>query len=603
MGYQQTPGMTGSISAGGEYDDLNTTNSNVYPNLAAEDAAAAAISAADALASKNAAATSATNAASSATTASTNATTATTQASNAATSATAAQAANTAAGVARTGAEAARDATYATYDNFDDRYLGEKTSNPTVNNDGDPLITGALYFNSTSSVMRVYTGTTWMDIASGGGGGGGSVTSVGLSAPTFLSVSNSPITSYGTIALSYSGTPLPVTNGGTGATTASGARSNLGLVIGTDVLAPNGSAASLTSFPTFNQNTTGNAANVTGIVAVANGGTNATSAADARTNLGLGTAAVLAAGSAFGAATLDAGGTIPLAQIPASIKGGVSYQGTWNATTNTPTLTSGSGTKGYYYVISVVGSTSLDGITDWKIGDWAIFNGTVWQKVDNTDAVTSVNGYTGTVALAYSDLGTVPVANGGTNITTYATGDILYASAANTLSKLTAGTNGNVLTLASGVPSWAAASGGGGTPGGSSGQLQYNNSSAFGGVTNITVASGQTTARIDPRVFIGGNTDTTLAPNISQYDMYVYTALANNLFIDVPTGTPLNGDKIMFRFADNGTSKILSWNGIYRLMNVPIPTSTGGSGKITYVGCIYNSFSSTWDVIASGTQI
>jgi len=108
--------------------------------------------------------------------------------------------------------------------------------------------------------------------------------------------------------------------------------------------------------------------------------------------------------AALGVATLDAGGTVPLSQIPASIQGGVSYQGTWNASTNTPTLTNGVGTKGYYYVVSVAGNTNLDGITSWNVGDWAIFNGTVWQKVDNTDAVTSVNGFTGTVVLTTTDV-------------------------------------------------------------------------------------------------------------------------------------------------------------------------------------------------------
>lgn len=88
--------------------------------------------------------------------------------------------------------------------------------------------------------------------------------------------------------------------------------------------------------------------------------------------------------------------------------GGVTYQGTWNASTNTPTLQSGVGTKGHYYVVNVPGSTNLDGITDWKLGDWAIFDGTAWQKVDNTDAVISVNGYTGAVVLTWSDVGAPP---------------------------------------------------------------------------------------------------------------------------------------------------------------------------------------------------
>jgi len=74
-------------------------------------------------------------------------------------------------------------------------------------------------------------------------------------------------------------------------------------------------------------------------------------------------------------------------------------------------------------VVSVAGSTNLDGITTWVVGDWAIFNGTVWQKVDNTDAVTSVNGYTGTVSLTYSDVGAQPLDSGLTDIAALAVTD------------------------------------------------------------------------------------------------------------------------------------------------------------------------------------
>ena len=84
--------------------------------------------------------------------------------------------------------------------------------------------------------------------------------------------------------------------------------------------------------------------------------------------------------------------------------GGSIYQGTWNAATNTPTLTSGVGTKGYYYIVNTPGSTNLDGITDWGLGDWAIFDGTAWQQVDNTDAVVSVNGFTGAVSLTTDNI-------------------------------------------------------------------------------------------------------------------------------------------------------------------------------------------------------
>jgi hypothetical protein len=66
----------------------------------------------------------------------------------------------------------------------------------------------------------------------------------------------------------------------------------------------------------------------------------------------------------------------------ANALGALNYQGTWNATTNTPTLASGVGTQGDYYVVSVAGTTDLDGITNWGVGDWAAFNGSVWQRVE-----------------------------------------------------------------------------------------------------------------------------------------------------------------------------------------------------------------------------
>ena len=95
------------------------------------------------------------------------------------------------------------------------------------------------------------------------------------------------------------------------------------------------------------------------------------------------------------------------------VAGGVIYSGTWDAATNNPTLTSGVGTKGEYYVVSVAGSTNLDGITDWQIGDWAIFNGTVWQKVDNSEVayVSNVATGTGLTGGPITSTGTISIAN------------------------------------------------------------------------------------------------------------------------------------------------------------------------------------------------
>ena len=95
------------------------------------------------------------------------------------------------------------------------------------------------------------------------------------------------------------------------------------------------------------------------------------------------------------------------------VAGGVVYRGAWNASTNNPTLTSSVGTQGDYYVVSVAGSTNLNGITDWQPGDWAIFNGSVWQKVDNSEIVYVSNVATGTGLTGgpITTTGTISIAN------------------------------------------------------------------------------------------------------------------------------------------------------------------------------------------------
>ena len=148
---------------------LATTNGAAQVNLAADQVTlattaktAAELAETNAETAESNAATSATNAATSATTASTGASTASTKASEAATSATNSATSATESETAKTAAEAAKDAALAALDSFDDRYLGAKASDPTLDNDGNALVAGALYYNTTDDVMKVYEGSSWV---------------------------------------------------------------------------------------------------------------------------------------------------------------------------------------------------------------------------------------------------------------------------------------------------------------------------------------------------------------------------------------------------------------------------------------------------------
>jgi hypothetical protein len=155
---------------------------------------------------------------------------------NASTNATNAANSATAASNAQTAAEAARDATLSAYDNFDDRYLGSKTSDPTLDNDGNALVAGSLYFNSVSGAMKVYTGSAWVaayvsgtdylakannlsDLTSTST----ARTNLGLGTIATQAASNVSITGGSITGI----TDLAVADGGTGSSTASGARTNL----------------------------------------------------------------------------------------------------------------------------------------------------------------------------------------------------------------------------------------------------------------------------------------------------------------------------------------------------------------------------------------
>lgn len=137
-------------------------------------------------------------------------------------------------------------------------------------------------------------------------------------------------------------------------------------------------------------------------------------------------------GANNGVATLDAGGKVPYSQLP---PGFMTYKGVWNANTNTPALVDGTGTQGDVYKVSVSGSQNLgSGSIDFTAGDWIIYNGSTWEKADNSDAVMSVNGQTGVVTLTTSHIAE------GTNLY-WTSGRFDTAFATKSTSDLAEGTN------------------------------------------------------------------------------------------------------------------------------------------------------------------
>jgi hypothetical protein len=378
---------------------------------------------------------------------------------------------------------------------------------------------------------------------------------------------------------------------------------------------------------------------LTGTVPVANGGTGASTltgyvkgsgtanmtAASTIPNTdvtGLGTASTKDSGVANGVATLDGSGTVPISQLPSAVLGALSYQGTWNASTNSPTLTSSVGTKGYYYVVNVAGSTNLNGIADWVVGDWAVFNGSVWQKVDNTDAVTSVNGYTGTVVLTNTDIsgfGTMSTQNAnavaitggaidGTTIgaTTTSTGKFTTLNASTSLTTpIVQATNSGGLSLKNSAGTTQISMGGGGGDNvsinvatninGTNAQIDISptgtghvhiNPTGTGSVeikpTNVGTMDNITIGATTPRAITGTTvTATTFSGSGASLTSIPNSALVNSAITINGTSTSLGGSISVGTVTSvTGTSPVVSSGGNTPAISMPAAT-TSVSGYLT----------------------
>lgn len=232
-------------------------------------------------------------------------------------------------------------------------------------------------------------------------------------------------------------------------------------------------------------------------------------------------------GAANGVATLDATGKLTDTQIPAALVGALVYQGTWNASTNTPTLVSGVGSKGQYYKVNVAGSTTIDGYNKWSVGDMIVFNGTTWDAIDGlATEVTSVFGRIGAVT---ATLASADFANQGT-VTTVLTGN------------------------AAGSPTWGAVS----LTNMVTGTLQASQFPALtGDVTSVAGALGTTLATVNSNVGVFGSTT-----SVGQFTVNAKGLITAASNVTIPTSLTFTGDATGTGSVGGSTALTLASSGV-----------------------------------------
>jgi hypothetical protein len=503
--------------------------------------------------------------------------------------------------------------------------------------------------------LKVGNGTTaWTSLAYFGSAG--TVSSVAMSVPTGLSVAGSPVTTSGTLAVSLqAGYSIPTTSsqtnwdsayserrqwdGGSTNLVAATGRTSLGLVIGTDVLAPNGSAASLTSFPTFNQNTTGTAAGLSATLAVTSGGTGQTSYTDGQLLIGNST------GNTLAKATLTAGSGISITNGSGSISIAATGSGTVTSVTGTSPVVSSGGTTPAISLAASYGDTQNPYASKTANYVLASPDGSAgvptFRAIVATDIPTLNQNTTGTAAnitatsnatlttlsvlsLPYSQLsgtvptwnqnttgtasnvtGTVALANGGSGQTTAQLAMNAFAGAVTSGSYLRGnGTNVVMSTIqAADVPTLNQNTTG--TASNVTGTVAIANggtgATTLAGASIVTYTGTETLSNktIQSRVVaVADATSITINADTTDMATQANTQALGTLTINAPTGTLANGQKIMLRLQSTNV-QTFSWNGVFSgSTDLTLPTTSSGSSKYDYFGFIYNSTATKWQIIA-----
>ena len=245
-----------------------------------------------------------------------------------------------------------------------------------------------------------------------------------------------------------------------------------------------------------------------------------------------------------------------MAKLQGQITGipqGLVYQGTWNANTNTPTLASGTGTTGYFYIVSVAGSTNLDGITDWQVGDWAIFieqgASDQWEKIDNTSAITGT-GTANKIAkwTGSSTLATGLIEDDGTDVTIGNSGNLIVEG------NTTLGNADADTTTVKGPATFEETSrfnvgiSLGAATYGTAGQVLTSG----GGAATVNTWTTPTTGVVES---ITGSTGITIGGTAAIPTVAITYAGASNAILAATGATPVAADTIWFSDADDSTIK------------------------------------------------